>query len=162
MARQYTQGFRGPIGAFGPIKVESVNNQPLSVVSEVRSSQGFGGFFQGQNINSALSETIILDVVDDGPRGTPNTFRTNLGLNTVGPRPARVTISLYSDSGQRVGEHTTTVAANGLTQLDGIVQRLRVIAAITRGYSLIASDQPIIAWASKIEKQKTQLDRHSP
>jgi hypothetical protein len=141
-----------PLGSFGPIRVRSDNNQMLSAVSEVRSGQGFGGFFPGQDISRAVNHAMILDVVDDGPRGVPNTFRTNLGLNVVGSWPARVTISLLNDSGQLAGNTiATTVAGNGLTQLDGIVQRLRGAAALTRGYLLISSDQLIIAWASKID-----------
>lgn len=46
---------------------------------------------------------------------------------------------------------STTLAANGLTQIDGIVQRLRRSAPVTRGHLRIESSQPIIAWASKID-----------
>ena len=55
-----------PQGSFGPIKVESLNNQLLSAGSEVRSSQGFAGFFTGVNIETAWNFGMILDVVDDG------------------------------------------------------------------------------------------------
>ncbi|MCI0621205.1 MAG: tetratricopeptide repeat protein [Acidobacteria bacterium] len=147
-----------PLGSFGPIRIESKNNGLLSAGSEVRSSQGFGGFFPGQNVNtvpltsgSPWTSGIILDVVDDGSRGTPATYRTNLGLNTVGPQSAQVAISLVNDVGELVGKFSTAVAGNGLTQLDGIVQRLRGSAAVTRGSLRISSSQPIIAWASKID-----------
>jgi Tfp pilus assembly protein PilF len=141
-----------PFGSFGPIKVESMSNRLLSAVSEVRSSQGFAGFFPGQNVDFAWYSGIILDVVDDGPRGTPTTYRTNLGLNAVRPGSTSVTIILFNESGQPVGNPmATTLAANGLTQFDGIVQRLRGSVSVTGGYLRITSSQPIIAWASKIE-----------
>jgi len=140
-----------PFGSFGPIKVESASNRLLSAVSEVRSNQGFAGFFSGLNVDSAWNSLVILDVIDDGPRGTPTTYRTNLGLNAVGPGSTNVTIDLYNDSGQWVKSMSTTLAGNGLTQLDGIVQQLRGATPTTRGYLRINSSQPIIAWASKIE-----------
>lgn len=140
-----------PQGSFGPIKVESLNNQLLSAGSEVRSSQGFAGFFTGVNIETAWNFGMILDVVDDGTRGTSATYRTNLGLNAVRPGSTNVTIALYSDTGVWAGTMSTTLPANGLIQIDGIVQRLRNSSAVTRGYLRIESSQPIIAWASKID-----------
>lgn len=139
-------------GSFGPIKVESMSNQLLSAVSEVRSNQGFSGFFPGQNLETARTTLgLILDVIDDEARGTAPTYRTNLGLNAVRPGSTNVTINLYTDSGQWVNSISTTLAANGLTQIDGVVHRLRGSTGVTRGYLLISSDQPIIAWASKID-----------
>jgi hypothetical protein len=123
----------------------------LSAVSEVRSNQGFSGFFPGQNVETAWTLGLILDVIDDEARGTAPTYRTNLGLNAVRPGSTNVTIHLYTDSGQWVNSISTTLATNGLAQIDGIVQRLRSSTGVTRGYLLISSDQPIIAWASKID-----------
>ena len=140
-----------PAGSFGPIKVESLNNQLLSASSEVRSSQGFAGFFNGVNIDTAWNFGMILDVVDDGARGASTTYRTNLGLNAVRPGSTNVMISLYSETGVWAGSMSTTLPANGLVQTDGIVQRLRNSPTVTRGYLRIESNQPIIAWASKID-----------
>jgi len=137
-------------GSFGPIRVESANNRLLSAVSEVRSSQGFAGSFPGVNLETAWTQGVILDVVDDGTRGAHATYRTNLGLNAVRTGLTQATINLYSESWQWAGAISTTLAANGLTQLDGIVQRLRRFP-LTRGYLRIISTQPIIAWASKID-----------
>jgi hypothetical protein len=91
-----------PQGSFGPIRIDSTNGQLLSAVSEVRSNQGTAGFFSGISITTAWTAGYILDAIDDGPPGTPDTFRTNLGLNTVEPRSAQVTIYLRNDSGQLV------------------------------------------------------------
>ncbi len=139
-------------GSFGPISVESTNNHLLSAISEVKSNQGFGGFFPAVNLEAAWTEGFILEVVDSGARGTPTTYRTNLGLNAVSSGTTHVTITLFNDSGQQVGNSiSTTVVANGLTQLDNIVQRLRGSTDVSGGYLRIVSSQPIIAWASKVE-----------
>ncbi len=139
-------------GSFGPIRVESTNNRLLSAVSEVSSNQGFAGFFPGVNTEMAWTQGFILDAIDSGPPGTPLTYRTNLGLNTVNPSSANVTVTLFNNSGQQVGNpFSTVVAAGGLTQLNSIVQLLRGSAAVTHGYLRIVSSQPIIAWASKID-----------
>ena len=140
------------LGSFGPIKIESSSNQLLSAVSEVKSSHGFSGFFPAVNVEAGWTEGFILEAMDWGSRGTRATYRTNLGLNGVGPGPTNVSITLFNDSGQQVGNPLkTTVAANGLTQLDHIVERLRGSAPVTEGYLRIVSSQPIIAWASKID-----------
>lgn len=139
-------------GSFGPIRVESTNNRLLSAVSEVSSNQGFAGFFPGVNTDMAWTQGFILEAIESGPRGTPLTYRTNLGLNTVNPSSANVTITLFNNSGQQVGNaFSTVVPAGGLTQLNSIVQLLRGSAAVTKGYLRIVSSQPIIAWASKID-----------
>jgi hypothetical protein len=139
-------------GSFGPIKVESSDHRLLSAVSEVRSNQGFGGFFSAVNVETAWTQGFILEAVDTGARGTPMTYRTNLGLNAVSSGTTQVTIALFNDSGQQVGNSiSTTVVANGLTQLDHIVERLRGSADVNGGYLRIVSSQPILAWASKVD-----------
>lgn len=136
----------------GPIKIESASNGLFSAVSEVRSSHGFCGFFPAVNIEAAWTQGFILEAVDSGPRGTPGTYRTNLGLNGLGPGPTNVSVTLFNDSGQQVGNSIlTTVAADGLTQLDHIVQRLRGSAVVSGGYLRIISSQPAIAWVSKVD-----------
>ena len=139
-------------GSFGSIKVESTSNRLLSAVSEVRTNQGFAGLFPAVNVQTAWTQGFILEAMDSGPRGTPATYRTNLGLNNVGSGTANVSITLFNDTGQQVGNSiSTTVASNGLTQLDSIVQRLHGSAAVSGGYLRIVSSQPIIGWASKVE-----------
>ena len=104
------------------------------------------------NLESAWTQGFILEAADSGARGIPTTYRTNLGLNAVSPGSTKVTVTLFNDSGRQVGNSiSTTVAADGLTQLDNVVQQLRGKAGVTGGYLRIVSSQPIIAWASKIE-----------
>jgi hypothetical protein len=139
----------GGLGEFGPITVESTNGRILSAVSEVSSVQGPGGFFPGVNVSSAWMQGFMAEVIDTGEFGSPGTFRTNLGLNTVTATPANVTVTLRGATGQQLGSTNLTVPGNGLTQV-----RVRdAIGALTggNGYLTITSNQPIHAWASKIE-----------
>jgi hypothetical protein len=139
----------GGVGEFGPITVESTNGKVLSAVSEVSSVQGPAGFFPGVNVASAWLQGYIAEVIDTGEGGTAGTFRTNLGLNTVTGTPANVTVTLLGATGQQLGNANFVVPGNGLTQF-----RVRdSIGALngTNGYLTITSNQPIHAWASKIE-----------
>lgn len=139
----------GALGEFGPITVESTNGRILSAVSEVSSVQGPGGFFPGVNVSSAWLQGYMSEVIDTGEFGSPGTFRTNLGLNTVAGAPANVTVTLRGATGQQLGSANFVVPGNGLTQF-----RVRdAIGALngTNGYLTITSTQPIHAWASKIE-----------
>ena len=135
--------------SFGPITVESTNGKVLSAVSEVASVQGPGGFFPGVNTSNAWMQGYMAEVIDTGESGSAGTFRTNLGLNTVTGTPANVTVTLRGATGQQLGNANFLVPGNGLTQF-----RVRdSIGALngTNGYLTITSDQPIHAWASKIE-----------
>lgn len=137
------------LGEFGPITVESTNGKVLSAVSEVASVQGPAGFFPGVNVSSAWLQGFIAEVIDTGEFGNARTFRTNLGLNTVTGTPANVTVTLRGATGQQLGSANFVVPGNGLTQF-----RVRdAIGALTggNGYLTITSNQPIHAWASKIE-----------
>jgi len=139
----------GGLGEFGPITVESDDGKMLSAVSEVSSVQGPAGFFPGVNTSSAWMQGYIAEVIDTGESGTAGTFRTNVGLNTVTATPANVTVTLRGATGQSVGSANFAVPGNGLTQF-----RVRdSIGALngTNGYLTITSNQPIHAWASKIE-----------
>jgi hypothetical protein len=129
--------------------VESTNGRILSAVSEVSSVQGPGGFFPGVNTSSAWMQGYVAEVIDTGEAGSAGTFRTNLGLNTVTGTPANVTVTLRGATGQQLGNANFVVPGNGLTQF-----RVRdSIGALTggNGYLTITSNQPIHAWASKIE-----------
>ena len=139
----------GGLGEFGPITVESDDGKMLSAVSEVSSVQGPAGFFPGVNTSSAWMQGYIAEVIDTGESGTAGTFRTNLGLNTVTATAANVTVTLRGTTGQSLGSANFVVPGNGLTQV-----RVRdSIGALngTNGYLTITSNQPIHAWASKIE-----------
>jgi hypothetical protein len=142
------------VGEFGPITVESTNGKVLSAVSEVSSSQGPAGFFPGVNVETAWMQGFLPEVLDTGDLGTPKTFRTNIGLNTVGTASANVTIVLYDNVGTQLGSTSTTVPGNGMKQINGIIRTLlNSGGAVTGrdGFLRIASDQPIIAWAAKVE-----------
>jgi len=140
-----------PLGAFGPITVEAASGLPLIVVSEVRSTNGTAGFYGGRIRSEASIERVIPEAVDSGERGTAGTFRTNLGVNNLGAALANVRVTLIDSAGVIRGSHDLTVNPFGMTQVDGIVRRILGANSATSGYLKLASDQPIHAWASKID-----------
>ncbi len=142
-------GAAGGSNDFGPITIESTNGKVLSAVSEVSSSNGTAGFFQGVNVSSAWMEGYIPEVIVTGPRGQPGTFRSNLGLNTIDETPANVTFTLYDNAGTALGSAATTVPGNGLTQISPISSSIPQLSG-GNGYLKIESNRPIHAWVSKI------------
>ncbi len=140
-------------GAFGPLTVESRSGLQFSAVSEVRSFLGTGGFFRERRRSEESTVLIMPDLVDNGERGTPGTFRTNLGLNNMGGVPATVLVSLIDDRGTQRASQTWTVPPMGMTQIDRIVRTILSTLEATgfRGYANLSSDQPIHAWSSKID-----------
>ena len=96
-----------------------------------------------------------MEVNDTGNQGTPGTVRTNIGLNTVDGSVAHVSVQMLNNAGSPVGVTiNTTVAGNGLTQLNSVIRDLlQSGGGVTgiNGYLKIVSDRPILAWASKVE-----------
>lgn len=142
-----------PPGSFGPLTIESTNGKLLSAVSEVRSAEGTGGFFPAVSPAEATLQRVIPEAVNSGTKGTPNTFRTNLGLNNPGPVAAKVRVEVILDSGDlETTSQVVVISPNGMIQLDDILRHpvLPLSRNITRAYLKIVSDQAIHAWASKI------------
>jgi hypothetical protein len=147
------------IGSSGPITVESTNGKMLSAISEVSTTfqvngvtTGAAGFFPGINVATTWKLGFMPEVLQgsDPDNPTPVTYRTNLGLNAAAGAAASVTVSLRDSTGAQQGSPmSVTVPANGMMQLNGIVSTL-LGGAQGAGYLRISSDQPIIAWASKI------------
>lgn len=147
------------IGSSGPITVESTNGKMLSAISEVSTTfqvngvtTGAAGFFPGINVDTAWKLGFMPEVLQGSDPNNPTavTYRTNLGLNAAAGAAASVTISLRDSTGAQQGSPmNVTVPANGMMQLNGIVSTL-LGGAQGAGYLRISSDQPIIAWASKI------------
>lgn len=143
-----------PVGAFGPIIIESTNGVLLSAVSEVSSDQGPGGFFPGISIDTAWYQGYLTEAIDTGDIGVPATFRTNIGVNNVGSQTADVTIVILGTVGAPTNSVTVTIPRNGMTQVNNVVRSLvQGSGGVTgrNGYLRLTSTQPIIAWASKIE-----------
>jgi hypothetical protein len=129
-------------GSFGPITVESTNGKVLTAASEVYTA-GAAGFFPGISNDTTWKLGFIPEAVEDA------THRTNLGINAAAGVAANVTITLHDDSGAQKGNSTSvTVPANGMMQLNRIVSTL--LGGQGSGYLKISSNQPVIAWASKI------------
>lgn len=147
------------LGTSGPITVESTNNKMLSAISEVSTTfqvngvtTGAAGFFPGVNVATAWKLGFMPEVLQgsDPDKPTAVTYRTNLGLNAAAGAAASVTITLRDSAGAQQGSPmNVTVPANGMMQLNGIVSTL-LGGGQGAGYLRISSDQPIIAWASKI------------
>lgn len=139
------------LGAFGPITIEATNGRSLTVVSEVRSGSGTAGFFSGKSRSEAAGERIIPEALDSGDRGTAGTFRTNLGVNNLTSAVANVQVSFHDITGTSRGRFDLAVNPLGMTQVDRIVQRILGASSAESGYLRVISDQPIHAWASKID-----------
>ncbi len=139
------------LGAFGPITIESAGGRSLTAVSEVRSSGGTAGFYSGKKRSEADGERIIPEALDSGERGTAGTFRTNLGVNNLGSAMANVQVWLHDNTGTARGRFDFAVNPLGMTQVDGIARRILGTASAEGGYLKVSSDQPIHAWASKID-----------
>ena len=92
-------------------------------------------------------------------QGTVATYRTNVGFNTVGGTAANVTVTFHNNDGTQVGVPLPfVVPGNGMMQRNLIVRDLlNSGGAVTgqNGYLRITSDQPLIAWASKIDNLRT-------
>ena len=140
-----------PLGAFGPITIDSASGLPLTVVSEVRSTNGTAGFYGGRSRTEASVERVIPEAVDSGDRGTAGTFRTNLGVNNLSSALANVRVSLIDATGATRGTFDLTVNPFGMTQVDSIARGILGANSSTSGYLKLTSDQPIHAWASKID-----------
>jgi glucose/arabinose dehydrogenase len=144
-------GFLGlPLGAFGPITLEPASGLPLTVVSEVRSTNGTAGFYGGRSRTEASVDRVIPEAIDSGVRGESGTFRTNLGVNNLSAGVANVRVTLIDGAGSIRGSHDLTVSPFGMTQVDGIARRILGASSQTAGYLKLTSDQLIHAWASKI------------
>jgi glucose/arabinose dehydrogenase len=144
-----------PTGSFGPLILESRNRKLLSAISEVRSAEGTAGFFPAVNPADATLQRVVAEVVDSGDRGNPGTFRTNLGVNNLGPGTARVTLQLIAESGSLLGSQTLSVPPNGMKQINNVVRYIREVASATgiKAYLNLISDQPLHGWASKINNE---------
>jgi glucose/arabinose dehydrogenase len=140
-----------PFGSFGPITIDSASGLPLTVVSEVRSTKGTAGFYGGRSRAEASVERVIPEAIDSGVRGDSGTFRTNLGVNNLSTTLANVRVSLIDTAGTTRGTYDLTVNPLGMTQVDGIARRILGANSTTSGYLKLTSDQPIHAWASKID-----------
>ncbi|HVN80731.1 MAG TPA: PQQ-dependent sugar dehydrogenase [Terriglobia bacterium] len=139
-----------PAGLFGSLLIESVSQRLFSAVSEVRSQQGTAGFFPAINPATATLQRIIGEVLDNGEQGTSGTFRTNVGINNLGALSAHVRVQLMSPNGTSMGTLSVDVPAGGMRQINNVVVTVLGRTEESTAYLNISSDQPILAWASKI------------
>ena len=83
-------------------------------------------------------------------------FRSNLGINNLAGQLASVRVSLVDNNGLLITQTTVQVPANGLTQINNVLQLEDSNVTGREGYLLLSSNQPIRAWASLVET--TSLD----
>lgn len=137
----------GIVNNYGPVEIISLNDVPLVAASRVASKSGVGGFFQGIEDSTAAVAQIIPHVADT------TELRTNLGVNNLSDEIATVIIRLMNEDGAEVGAQSVTVAARGLTQINGIVRQLLGRSDITNfeGYLRLESNHPVVGWVSEID-----------
>jgi hypothetical protein len=138
---------------FGPLSIETTQSVALAAASEVRSASRTAGFFPAVSLSSAAVQKVVPEIVDTGDRGVAGTFRTNLGLNNVGPEEASVRLELVGSGGNILGATTVQVPSKGLRQIDNVARVILAQTASTgvRGYVRVTSSQPMHVWASKID-----------
>ncbi len=132
---------------YGPVEITSLNDVPLVATSRVASQGGAGGFFQGIEDSAAATTQIIPHVADTAE------LRTNLGVNNISDEVATVVVRLMNQEGVEVGAQSLTVAARGLTQINGVVRQLLGSSALSnfQGYLKLESNQPVLGWVSEID-----------
>ena len=107
--------------AFGPLTIETTQPAALVAASEVRSGSGTAGYFPAVSVSSAAVQKLVPEIVDSGERGTAGTYRTNLGLNNLGPEAATVRLELVVGGGV-IGATTVQVPSKGLRQIDNVAR----------------------------------------
>ena len=147
-------GYLGlPSGSYGPLTVESLQGDFLSVESEIYSAQGTAGFLPGLSAKNGAIEKILPEVVDSGQKGQAGTSRSNLGINNLGVAQAKVDVNLLEENGSPKGSTSLLIPPNGMVQVNQIARTLVTASSASpiNGYLRLVSDQPIHAWLSKID-----------
>jgi hypothetical protein len=134
---------------YGPLEINSVNGVPLMAVSNVTSTSGTSGFFEGINLEKVSLHQVIPHVIDTVE------MRTNLGINNFGKQAAKVDVQLISPTGELVSRLSRVIPPQGLTQINNILRELKNPQGSfsTEGSLRLESDQPFIAWVSEIDNK---------
>ncbi len=143
----------GANDSYGPVDIRSTNGALLAAVSNVSGlNANTSGFFIAQDADQGTQAEFIPFVVDT------TDFRTNLGINNLGPSPASVDLAFIDFTG-KVRASTTTpvqVISRGLVQINNVLRFLlngSGNSGVTQqwGYLKITSNQPIKAYATQID-----------
>jgi len=147
------QSALGTSDNFGSLEVASLNDIPLLATSHVSTQNDFGGTFEGLNSSSASRSLVVPNVVDRAELGT------NLSINNVNDRSAHVTVHLKVQDGSELGALEVTLPPKGLTQLTDVIRQLLQTPWVSNleGYIELGSDEPILAWASQIDRATNDL-----
>jgi IPT/TIG domain-containing protein len=138
---------------FGPVEIRSTNGASLAAVSRVSGlNAGTSGFFPALPAASGQLVEIIPFAIDT------SAFRTNLGINNLGPTTASVNVSLLGTDGALLASTSSplSVSPQGLVQVNNILRYLLAgssSAPVTnqQGYLKLTSNSPIKAFATQID-----------
>ena len=113
------------------------------------------------SVSSAAVQKLVPEIVDTGDRGAAGTFRTNLGLNNLGPEEARVRLELVGSGGSILGTTTVQVPSNGLKQIDNVARVILAQAQRHRGAGLHSCVfQPADARLGQQDRQWNRRSEH--
>ncbi len=142
----------GISNVYGPLEIESTNEVPLIATSRVYSrDSGTSGFFRGLDLASASTDAIIPISRES------EEFRSNLGINNLSDRPAKVHVHLLDSDGVDLGMTSVEVPPSGLVQLNRVNRRLSGSSggASTFGWIRMNADQPIAGFVSLINNESS-------
>jgi hypothetical protein len=123
--------------------IDSSNNHVTSGVLMFRTSDR-----TNEPARPSPEAIFIPSIIEDGR------FRTNLGVNNLSKTVANVSLTLVDREGLVLGNQTIQVAPEGLVQLNSVARFLfeNTSGSDIRANLYIESDQPVIAWASQIDR----------
>ena len=123
--------------------IDSSNNIVTSAVLMFRTSDR-----TNEPARPSPEAIFIPSIIEDGR------FRTNLGVNNLSKTVANVSLTLVDSEGLVLGSQTIQVAPEGIEQLNSVARFLfeNAFGSDIHANLYIESDQPVIAWASQIDR----------
>ncbi|HEX2520816.1 MAG TPA: fibronectin type III domain-containing protein [Terriglobia bacterium] len=123
--------------------IDSSNNIVTSAVLMFRTSDR-----TNEPARPSPEAIFIPSIIEDGR------FRTNLGVNNLSKTVANVSLTLVDSEGLVLGSQTIQVAPEGMEQLNSVARFLfeNAFGSDIHANLYIESDQPVIAWASQIDR----------
>ena len=131
----------------GPVEIVALDDIQLTAVARIYSTEHTGAYLAGVIPSRASTELFLPYFVNNLD------FRTNLGVNNLGAKPATVTVTLTGKEGGTFGSQVITVPPNGLAQFNDILRALIGDSQRTNleGWIRLNSDQEIFGWTSQID-----------
>lgn len=111
-----------------------------------------GQFVQGIDVTSALTKGVIVQLKQNGNRGTKGTFRTNWGAVNPNPAVATVTFELRDSSNTVAGTNVLMIQPFGVfspTSLAGFFGNPD--RNLSNAFMSFTSDQPVLIYGSVLD-----------